>query len=381
MKWIKRSFSAEGLNLERLIRRAAEQGLELRRISRSGRRMTGQAAEKEIPALEKLAREGGWGFSIGSRTGFGAGLDRISSRRFLISACVLALLTAIAGTQLLWYAQLVNAGAYEGDMRLYLEEVGVVPGALRKKIDTGSLRDQLEWRYPDVAWIEVGWRGMTLEIRVFQGVALPDGTQPEGGYDVVAARDGIVTGIVTAAGTPLVQAGEIVRKGQVLIKGEERTGLEETRPVAARGRVTARVWDAYAVTMNLSERQTVYTGRTFRHTGVSTPWFPLLREKDSGFAQQDTSVKSLPLGGLFLPAVIEWRTDMEAEVRIAQRPAEAVEAEAGLAAMRKLREKVGRSDDFVDKWVDYSMIDSEEICAVAYAERIIDIAVSERDTQ
>ena len=42
--------------------------------------------------------------------------------------------------------------------------------------------------------------------------------------------------------------------------------------------------------------------------------------------------------------------------------------------MRILREKTGFDDDFVDKWVDYCMIEDEEVCAIVYGERIVDAA-------
>ena len=100
--------------------------------------------------------------------------------------------------------------------------------------------------------------------------------------------------------------------------------------------------------------------------------------EDSGFEQQDISVREMPLGGLFWPMVIHKETRLEAAVRRQGRDLEAVKAEAGVAAMRLLRQKIGVDDDLVDKWVDYSMIDDEELVAVAIGERVIDIAQSQK---
>ena len=52
-------------------------------------------------------------------------------------------------------------------------------------------------------------------------------------------------------------------------------------------------------------------------------------------------------------------------------------AEAGLAALRALGQKIGRNEVFVDKWVDYCMIEGEILEAVAMGERRIDIGRSE----
>ena len=193
--------------------------------------------------------------------------------------------------------------------------------------------------------------------------------------DVVASRDGIIEQIITLAGTPVVQVGELVQAGDVLIRGEERGAQETVHPVAARGTVLARVWDGAAVSVPTTETRTVYTGREQERVSVLTPWFPMWPDPGSDFAQQDESIREVPLGGLFLPVTIRYTRCMEAEITLVQRDPEAVRAEAGVAALRKLREKIGVRDKLIDKWVEYSMIKDGELQAVAYGERCIDIGV------
>ena len=54
--------------------------------------------------------------------------------------------------------------------------------------------------------------------------------------------------------------------------------------------------------------------------------------------------------------------------------------EAGLAALRALARRVGYGEVFVDKWVDYCMIEDEILEASAVGERRIDIGQArERD--
>ena len=60
-------------------------------------------------------------------------------------------------------------------------------------------------------------------------------------------------------------------------------------------------------------------------------------------------------------------------------PREEIEAQAEALALRRLQEKVGYDEDFVDKWVDYSMIENGDSIATAICERVVDIA-QRRDT-
>lgn len=376
--WL-RAFTAEGLNIERLIRQAGERDIILTGLRRSGgRRVSGYAAEDDLAALAALAEAGGWRFEVGARRGAGRVLDAVRRRWPLAVGCLMVATGLFAASRLIWRVELVNAGVYGADLRGYLTELGVRPLTPKQSVDLAHLRDSLEWRYPEVAWIECGFRGMTLTVTVVDGVAPGDALTHLGSGDVVAARDGIVDSVITLVGTPLVQAGEIVRKGQTLIAGEERTSAGGTRPVSARGKVYARVWDGASVRVPLTETETTYTGRRQEVAVAACPWFDLGRAEDSGFDQQDVSVRVRPLGGLFLPFTVRLETRMEAVFSTRPRDPEQARAEAAEAALRRLREKAGPDNDFLTKWVDYSMMNDEELWAVAVGESIRDIALPAR---
>ena len=371
------SFTAEGLNIERMIRQAGEQGIALSGVRRAGsRKINGTVAEDDLPRLSELAQSGGWRFETGLRRGAGRWVDTLRRRWILVVGCLLAAACLAVASQLVWRIELIDAGIYEADLRSYLDVLEVRLPCWKRSIDTGAIRDSLEWRYPEVAWMECGFRGMTLTVTVVEGVASGEPLTHLGSGDVVAARDGVVDSIITLAGTPQVKAGQIVRAGQVLIRGEERTSDGLVRPVSARGKVLARVWDGASVRMSTMERETVYTGRQQQVALVSCPWFNLWQAEESGFEQQDIAVRTVPLGGLFLPFVVRYETRMEAEVSLQSRDMEQLRTEAALAALRRLREKVGIDDVFLTNWVDYSMIDDEVLLAVAIGERVIDIASS-----
>lgn len=378
MKGYRRRFKAEGLNLERLILRAGEEGIILQRMRRKGSKLSGIVTESDLPRLRTLAEQGGWRLQSGERVGMGRIEDLLCRRVWLAIGCLLTSIAVIIAAQMMWRIDVVDGGVYEADIRQYLLERGMHPLQWKRQVDPATLRDALEWRYPQIAWVEVGWRGVTLQIRIAEGTPPGETLSESGACDVVALRDGIVTSVVTVAGTPQVKAGDIVRKGQVLIQGIERVGQEQSQSVAARGCVQARVWDAAAVTMSVWEKETVYTGRRYETMTVTLPWFPLWKRGNADYEQEDVAIRLTPLGGLFLPAVIRQETHMEASVNLKKRNTEQVKGEAGVAALRKLRQKIGNDDDLVDKWVEFAMIESEQVYAVAYGERIIDIARQDR---
>lgn len=369
------SFTAEGLNIARFLRFAGEENLRLTNIRRKGsRKVSACVCEDSLPALEALAMRGGWKLKLGTRHGAGRAAEWLRGRWLLTAAALIVGIALYAASQVVWQIEITGAGAYSADIRAALAEMGITAPMLRSSINLGELRDELEWRYPRLAWFECGWRGAALIISPAEGV-LPLVDQREDVCNIVASRDGLVHTIVTKAGTPVVKPGDVVGKGDVLIRGEERAANGEIRPVAAQGSVIARVWTAAAVEMPVFETITNYTGRTESVWTIRTPWFDFWPLKESSFDQYDTSVSEMAFGGIFLPVKLHMEMRMEAEITSTRRDQAELEADANAAALRKLNEKLGVNESLIDIWGNCSMIDDETLLSVATGEILAEIGM------
>ena len=366
--------SIEGLNLERCLRNAAERGIIIKCISREPRKMTAFVPLRDWEMLESIAGQGGWKATKLYITGLGAALQTLKKNWFMI-ICILAVTVAfLAASQCVLRIETMNAGPYVHDIEDFLHEIGFQPPIRKSDCDLTRLRELLQWRYPDIAYIDCSFRGSTMVIAVHEG-ANGKTDIPDDNRNIVAARDGIIVSVVTTAGTPAVFPGDIVRKGDVLISAYEKDRGEKVSAVAAEGIVTARVWVNTAVTMPLTETETHYSGQTAETLNVSCPLFDLLKEAENPFQLCDITTTSMPLGGVFIPLTVRRTTYSEYSLSENRLSPQQITQSAGQAALRKLVEENGFTDDFVDKWVEYSMIDDEVVCASAFGERIVDIAV------
>lgn len=374
MKITKHVFTVEGLNLERFVRKAGERGIQLVGMRRTGRKLTALAEEDLLEAISDIAQQGGWHFTTGDKLGLGRYIQAAKQRWMLLLAALACVIMLLIALQLVWCVEVTGEAIYTADARRYLEESGIRSFVWKSSIDLAELRDALEWRYPDIAWADCGWRGTMLRIELVQGV--PQGVTMThiGSGDVVAARGGIVESIVVLAGTAQVQQGDVIHAGQLLISGEERGAGDTTHPVMARGKVIARVWDRASIRMSLTELQTAYTGRQQETWSVICPWFSLGRAEESPYEELDVSKTQMTLGGWFWPFMLQKETYFEAERIRRTRTMAEVEEEAGAAALRLLDRKIGIHDELVDKWVDCCMIEDEVVEAVAYGERLMDVA-------
>ncbi len=369
-------FTAEGLNIERFVRRAGESGIPLTGMKRPApRRMTALVQENQLPLLQEIAMQGGWKLTVGSRKGTGRAADWLRSRWLLACGIIAAGAVLLMASQVIWRVEVLGGGTYDADIRSALIEWGIAPPQLRSQISLGELRDQLEWRYPRIAWFECGWRGSTLVIRAVEGNLPRTDDSNDGQRDIVAARDGIVHTIVTRAGTPEVKPGQIVRKGEVLIRGEERTAEGGVRPVAARGNVTARIWEGASVRLPAAEQMTVYTGQEQSVWTIRTPWFDLWRMDESPYEHYDTAVTEIRLTSYMLPIRLHMETRMEAEISRSPRDMAELKRDGERAALRKLQEKVGEGESLIDIWGNCSMIEDGTLLSVAIGERLVEIGM------
>ena len=366
MNW---TLEVTGLNLEKCLTLAARAGI----VLSGARRLKNRALRVSIPqlhmkAFQALCEAHGWSFRVVRRGTIQRALDRISLRPALPAAAALFLICTWCSSQMLWRIEILHAGKAVGEVRAYLAQEQIVPGRFKASLSVSSLREALVLRLPDLSFAGVKWEGSTLVIDCRPALRGENSAAVGNGLDLIALEDGIITRVVARAGTPLVQAGQAVRRGDVLIKGEERGEGGTTHPLAAQGDVTARVWARGDAKASLFYEHTVETGEYRRRVMLCSPWSRKVVHDAPSFDLQDTSVRVERIVGLYLPV---WR-EIETLARItvireARDKGDAASAAQG-AAEQEAKLKCPAGVEILDKWVDYSMIDNEFVCATVVLE-------------
>lgn len=367
-------FTLTGLNLERFMNTLQKEGVPLLSARRADRRTLECACYlRDLPRVRQLAGEKGWRVTRERPAQLAAVLGALRRRPGALLGAALALAAALVLSQFVWRVEINGAGPYLADITAYLTEAGYVPGARRDALDASALERNLTLRYPEVAWFHAYVSNVTLVVDVTRGVPMPDLPSAQPG-DVVALRDGIVDSVRVYAGTAAVQAGDAVRAGQVLIRGEERGADGAVVPVAARGAVIARCWLTHTVEMSLLEIRSEETGREAAVQQIVTPWFSLPAEPETpDFLASNAYITQTPVAGCFFPVWRRATVLREVSLEYARRSEAEVRAEAGDAALERLKTLL-YGYEIIDKWVDYCMIEDDTLAATATAEWLMDIA-------
>lgn len=148
---------------------------------------------------------------------------------FLVMVAVLFLMSQL----FLWNIHIQgNQTISEESVMLLLEELEIKKGILLRKVDTELLEKEMRKAFPSITWISVYLEGNSLTLHLKENdKPIPEETQTqekphkegfleeEKGMDICANKAGRVVSIVMRTGTPMVQIGDEVEVGDVLIQG------------------------------------------------------------------------------------------------------------------------------------------------------------------
>lgn len=361
----------EGLGAEKLVNTLWEKGILVQGLRRSRTRgVELEAAERDWKTIVKMAEEKGFQVTV-LNTGWKQKLWQTLQKRWgLAMGLVLGAALCITSMQFVWRVEVVQAGKYAGEVRLFLAEKGIRPGILIKNVDTAQMQEELLWRLPRVKWVWVKQEGTVLSIRLEEGVEaerMEDAPGP-----VVAGQDGILERLTVFSGTPAVKEGDSVKKGQVLILGEEGPDGEKT-PVRARGEAVALVQVQSSVRLPTRELMTFPTGRKMERWLFQTPLGVYTFQEEPDFLLSDKQYERYPLPGVWLPLTVIRETFTECSGEWMERNTEEVFREGQKAAEDALIRAWPAAQN-VDKSVKFSMIERGTVEVTAFAVLSMDIA-------
>ena len=365
MRALEATLRIKGLSLERMLWKAAQAGIVLRRVRRVNAREAILCVDvQDERALTQLLTEAGYGVSRTREAGAQRAMRLLRRRAMLsIGAAAFALLVFLAG-ECVWQVDITGAGVTEGEVRRVLREEGVFPGKPRALLSVQEIQSQLERQLPQIKYVDVRVQGMTLCVFCAQArEAMPADYGGESG-DIVARMDGVVTQLLVRSGTPRVKVGDAVVAGQVLVEGTERVGREsgEVTPVAAHAQVMAHTFYQGTACVRDWMLSTSPTGREAARVLLQTPWGTWESAPENDFAMADVERTALPIGGGLWPVTLIRERAIEVEGEKIPREKSELEEESAQIAEQIARRNIPIGTEVVDKWVDYSMIE-EGFCA------------------
>lgn len=301
---------------ERLMERALSQGARfatVRHIDAHTLVVCCDAASAEI--LMRLCSRFSIPASVLSRSGVSALAHFVKRRMTLFAGLMVCFILCWLFLGRVWIVDMAFTGesaaaANMAQLRDAVEDAELYPGMLRS-LDTDAISKDLQAVAGDFSFIVARLQGVRLLIEAVPELPAPSLYDVEAARDLVSDRNGIVVSATARSGELCVKPGDVVRRGQLLIRGEELAGKDVTRSIAALGEVIVRTWYDGEATLPLKRVDTRFTGKSSVSVRLRLFGWEWPIHEEEGFETQREDVEYLAVGGLFLPLTIERRTYRE----------------------------------------------------------------------
>ncbi len=336
-----------GASCDRFFNLCANRGILLWNVACVREHYECSLSVKDFRRVRPLARKSKTRIRILEKKGLGFFLFRHRKRKLLPAGILFGAFLMVSLSFFVWDIQIEGNERFTEDVIFdFLKENGVYFGTPGARVDCRGLADAMRRQFPDLTWVSVEISGTQLQINVRENTASQESSEEAAvPSDLVADCDGVIESIITRQGVPLVEAGSVVKKGDVLVSGTmeilndslETAGYQYC---AADADIRIRTSYAYYDSFPMVYEEKIYTGRRQTSYGIRIGQKSVsLPVPDTEYENEDilTSEKKLRLSGNFyLPVSLVTYVRREYQIQIKNYSQEEAEA----LAMERFQKKL-----------------------------------------
>ena len=260
-----------GYSTERLLNLCGNHDILVWDIVNHGDYDTMNISVKGFFALKPLLKKTGTKASVQKRYGLPFFMSKMQRRKIFVAGFVCCMIFWVLMSSHIWNIKIEgNYALTEDVLRDYLEEKNVRVSMKKSSLKIEELEKSLREDYDLITWTSVQLKGTTLVIYIkenempnYDRVGQSEEVQ---GMDLVAAKAGIVSYIITRSGVPQVTLGDTVQEGDVLVSGavpvyNEDTTVRKYQYVQADADIKLRYTESVSVKRDILYEEKVYSGR------------------------------------------------------------------------------------------------------------------------
>ncbi len=208
----------------------------------------------DLAEIRSSARKNGCDIKIIESKG-GKAITRSAKRRFaLLIGLAVCIIIASFSSLFIWNITVTgNKSLSYGEILRVLREGGVEYGVFWPAISAEDVKNKVLMSCPEISWLSLNMNNSELEVTVHERIEKPDIIAEAEPCSIYAQKSGIVTKISVLQGKSVINIGDTVCEGDMLISGLMDSETGDDREVHAMGEVTARTWYEITAVSPLTE--------------------------------------------------------------------------------------------------------------------------------
>lgn len=175
---------------------------------------------KNYKSLKPIAKKTGMIPKIIQKKGFPFLRHRYKKRKGFFIGILICIVLIYIMSLYIWNINILGGSKYTPEaMVKFLKENDIYTGIKKKKVDCQEIEEKIRLAYKDIGWVSAEIKGTRLIIKITETNMPAPAAIAIAPSHMVSTKNGIVKNIITRTGTPLVDAGDVVKKGDILVSG------------------------------------------------------------------------------------------------------------------------------------------------------------------
>ncbi len=274
---------------------------------------------KDFKRLPDIAKKAPCKIHITGKYGFPFKTKKIRRRNAFLFGAVLFFIIAWISTSFVWSIDINGFPELDAiKLRRELQKEGLKVGAYVSAIDVDNLKNSVLINMPELSYVYVNFNGSRASVTARKRTQKPEILNDDVPCDIIADKNGVIYEITVKSGSPMVEKGATVTKGELLASGYMTGRAGTTVLTAVDAEIRARVWHKSSARIPKNYKKKEYTGnekkiytlklfgkriKLYRNSGISYIKCDKIIEKNS-----------LTIGEIKTPISIECATLAEYEL-------------------------------------------------------------------
>ena len=197
---------------------------------------------KDFKKLKNIARKTNCKIKISKKKGIPFILHRYKKRKIFALFLILIAFAIYTSSKYVWNIEVqVEDNLQIEQIEEDLANLGLRKGVRKSKIETDKLINELRLKRNDISWIGIDLKGTNVIVKAVKSDEKPDLLDNSDYCNIVASKSGVITKIIAQNGTAVVNVGDEVNEGDILIAGYMEGKYTDKRYVHSLGVVQAKI--------------------------------------------------------------------------------------------------------------------------------------------
>ncbi len=210
-----------GFSKERFLNLVANKDIYIWDIVQKNNALQMKVSIKGYRELKTLWRKASVKVKIVKKVGVPFYVYKYRRRKVLACGGLAFVIALYIMSSFIWKISIVgNERVSHEEITTFLRDNNVKVGSLKYKISPPEVENKLMQNFQDLSWVSLRKKGTTLEIVLAENIPKKEIVDRNTPCDIIAKKDGIIDSIATSEGDAIVNIGDVVKKGDVLVKSE-----------------------------------------------------------------------------------------------------------------------------------------------------------------